>query len=414
MQVSRLGNPLINEVIIPLGQKDFWNRSEPEDDSQFDDALLDARARRTSRTSSTERLRSVTRAERSCRSTRRAAPISTRSCSRACMGLNFTGPTQSDLLRLNTAIKPGVNGACPGGTASAGAPDRLAVLDADLCGFPNGRRLADDVVDIELRAVAQGYGTFLNGASGCRTRARTTSSATAWTRTTCRSRARSRTSPHRTRATRSRRRPSPARRWEGTRPEPLPPRPRSKEQNVRRMRLIVGAGGGGSDRRRAPPRRRLPRELRAATAGAGRAAVPVAATAQLQSGFAAGAHGTMRRSAKLQAALQAIPTTSDALGLLGLAYQQRARETGDPAYYTKSEQALDARPAARAARPRRDERARLARALAPPLRRGARARPQGARDLADDGAQLRHHRRRARRARPLPTRPSRPSTRWRR
>ena len=35
VQVSRLGNPLINEVLIPLGQKDLWNRSEPEDDSSF-------------------------------------------------------------------------------------------------------------------------------------------------------------------------------------------------------------------------------------------------------------------------------------------------------------------------------------------------------------------------------------------
>ena len=37
VQVSRLGDPLINEVIIPLGQKDYWNRSEPEDDAQFED-----------------------------------------------------------------------------------------------------------------------------------------------------------------------------------------------------------------------------------------------------------------------------------------------------------------------------------------------------------------------------------------
>ena len=54
----------------------------------------------------------------------------------------------------------------PGRHGSAAAPDRLAVLDADLCGFPNGRRLEDDVVDIDLRAIAQGYGTFLNGAFG--------------------------------------------------------------------------------------------------------------------------------------------------------------------------------------------------------------------------------------------------------
>ena len=81
-------------------------------------------------------------------------------------GLNFTGSTPADLLRLNTAIKPGANGACPGGTASSAAPDRMGVLAADLCGFPNGRRLGDDVVDIELRAIAQGYGSFLNGAFG--------------------------------------------------------------------------------------------------------------------------------------------------------------------------------------------------------------------------------------------------------
>src|SRR5256885_11850229 len=35
VQVSRLGEPLINEVIIPLGKKDFWNRSDPADDAQF-------------------------------------------------------------------------------------------------------------------------------------------------------------------------------------------------------------------------------------------------------------------------------------------------------------------------------------------------------------------------------------------
>jgi hypothetical protein len=40
------------------------------------------------------------------------------------------------------------------------------VLDADLCGFPNGRRLADDVIDIDLRGIGQGYGSFLHGAFG--------------------------------------------------------------------------------------------------------------------------------------------------------------------------------------------------------------------------------------------------------
>jgi hypothetical protein len=69
-------------------------------------------------------------------------------------GLNFTGAHKADLLRLNTSIAP------------SATPSRLAVLDGDLAGFPNGRRLADDVVDIELRAFAQGYGPILHNLLG--------------------------------------------------------------------------------------------------------------------------------------------------------------------------------------------------------------------------------------------------------
>jgi hypothetical protein len=43
---------------------------------------------------------------------------------------------------------------------------RLAVLEGDLAGFPNGRRLEDDVVDIDLRAFAEGYGPVLNSLLG--------------------------------------------------------------------------------------------------------------------------------------------------------------------------------------------------------------------------------------------------------
>jgi Domain of unknown function (DUF4331) len=72
-------------------------------------------------------------------------------------GLNFTGNTKADLLRLNMDIAP---------SAPVGHGDRLAVINGDLAGFPNGRRLEDDVVDIELRAFAEGYGPFLNGLLG--------------------------------------------------------------------------------------------------------------------------------------------------------------------------------------------------------------------------------------------------------
>ena len=55
---------------------------------------------------------------------------------------NFTGPTQADMLRLNVAIPP------------SGSPNANGILGGDLAGFPNGRRVFDDIVTIELRAIA--------------------------------------------------------------------------------------------------------------------------------------------------------------------------------------------------------------------------------------------------------------------
>jgi hypothetical protein len=162
VQVSRLGNPLINEVVIPLGKKDYWNRSEPSNDSQFEHYYSNPEV---------SALENLLYGQANANGVLQPIDETGRSdldliLLNGVPGLNFTGNTQADLLRLNTDIKPGANGACPGGTANASQPDRLAVLNADLCGYPNGRRLADDVVDIDLRVFAQGYGTFLNGAFG--------------------------------------------------------------------------------------------------------------------------------------------------------------------------------------------------------------------------------------------------------
>jgi hypothetical protein len=55
---------------------------------------------------------------------------------------NFTGPAPADLLRLNMAIPP------------SKSPNNLGLLGGDIAGFPNGRRVADDVVTIEIRAIA--------------------------------------------------------------------------------------------------------------------------------------------------------------------------------------------------------------------------------------------------------------------
>jgi hypothetical protein len=165
VQVSRLGNPLINEVVIPLGQKDYWNREDPANDSQFASFYTSPEVSRL------ENALYGTLPQGHAGGALQAIDETGRSDLVSILltgvhGLNETGSTKSDLLRLNTAITPGINGACPGGTASAAQPDRLGVLNADLCGYPNGRRLGDDVIDIDLRVFAQGYGSFLNGAFG--------------------------------------------------------------------------------------------------------------------------------------------------------------------------------------------------------------------------------------------------------
>ncbi|MGH3073176.1 MAG: DUF4331 domain-containing protein [Gaiellaceae bacterium] len=147
VQVSRLGNPLINEVVIPLGQKDLWNRADPSDDEQFSSSYTDPE---------------VPGLVNLLYPALPDAPTSGRGDLVAVLltgvpGLNFTGETKADLLRLNTSIAP---------SGPVGTGNRLGVLAGEFAGFPNGRRLEDDVTDIELRALACGYGDVLEGALG--------------------------------------------------------------------------------------------------------------------------------------------------------------------------------------------------------------------------------------------------------
>jgi len=144
VQVSRLGNPLINEALIPLGEKDYWNREDPRDDSQFIGHYLNPE---------------LAALIHVLYPSLPAPPASGRNDLVSVLltgvpSLNFTGPRPSYELRLNTSIPPSPN------------PDRLGVLNGDFAGFPNGRRLGDDVVDIELRAIACGYGPILHAALG--------------------------------------------------------------------------------------------------------------------------------------------------------------------------------------------------------------------------------------------------------
>ncbi len=136
-RVSRLGAPLVNEVVIPLKDKDKWNASDPSGDGQFLSYVTNPE------------LAGLLNALYGI-----SVPPAPRNDLVAVFLTGVAGLTQpaggtpNEMLRLNVSIAPSTN------------PSRLGVLGGDLAGFPNGRRLADDVTDIELRAVA---GVLVNG-----------------------------------------------------------------------------------------------------------------------------------------------------------------------------------------------------------------------------------------------------------
>jgi hypothetical protein len=146
-QVSRLGNPLINEVIIPLGQKDYWNRQPPLHDKQFLSHYANPELANL--------LPVLYPGQFTHLATLNTPPPKNRADLEAVLltgvpsGLisgftNFTGAVQADMLRLNTSIPP---------TPFASLKP-LGVAAGDLAGYPNGRRVPDDVVTIELEAIA--------------------------------------------------------------------------------------------------------------------------------------------------------------------------------------------------------------------------------------------------------------------
>jgi uncharacterized protein DUF4331 len=144
-QVSRLGNPLVNEVLIPLGKKDFWNTQHPVHDKQFAHYVAHpelARLLPVLYPGVFPNLAALDQAK-----TARAdleAILLTGIPKGIVPGFtNFTGPTAADMLRLNTSIPP-----------TTSNPNILGLLGGDAAGFPNGRRVFDDVVSVELRAVA--------------------------------------------------------------------------------------------------------------------------------------------------------------------------------------------------------------------------------------------------------------------
>jgi hypothetical protein len=145
VQVSRLGIPLVNEVLIPLAKKDLWNGIDPVDDAQFFGNILDPEPTKllpalypgVFNSSNTPQGGAANRPDLIVLLTGQLAGLS---------ASNALPP--ADLLRVNIS------------TPITASPDREGVAGGDAQGFPNGRRLGDDIVDVELQVLA---GALLHG-----------------------------------------------------------------------------------------------------------------------------------------------------------------------------------------------------------------------------------------------------------
>jgi hypothetical protein len=133
-QVQRMGNPLINELIIGTGSKDMWSMSQPVNDSQFASFDLDPLFARVLNAIYGIAIPTPPRTD--------LLPLVTYAPPIAAPGTT-AGPI-ADLLRLNTGVAP----------TPQNSRKRLGLLAGDGAGFPNGRRVSDDVTDIAARAVA--------------------------------------------------------------------------------------------------------------------------------------------------------------------------------------------------------------------------------------------------------------------
>ena len=149
VQVSRLGNPLVNEAVIDLARKDAFNGIEPTSDAVALDRVTDPEVPKL--------LKAIFNVD---------SPPAPRNDLVTIFLTGIAGLNQpanvrpSEMLRLNMEIPPTLS------------PNRMGVLGGDLAGFPNGRRVGDDVLDIVLQAAAgatpltPAYNRFPNNSLG--------------------------------------------------------------------------------------------------------------------------------------------------------------------------------------------------------------------------------------------------------
>ena len=151
VQVSRLGNPLVNELVIGLPDKDKFNASSPKDDGQF--------LTYVSNPTLPALLSTVLGADVTPKNLPRTDLLTT--FLTGITGVNKpANPKPSEMLRLNTAV-PAVHFA---GQNRLGVAGNALAGGTDNAGFPNGRRPKDDVVDIALVAMVGGL-CAINGAN---------------------------------------------------------------------------------------------------------------------------------------------------------------------------------------------------------------------------------------------------------
>lgn len=135
-QIQRFGNPLINELVIGTGSKDYWSMSDPVNDSQFANFDLDPLIARVFNTVYGFKIPTPPRTD--------LLPLVTYAAPIAPKGTP-AGPI-ADLMRLNTGVPP----------TPLAQRKRLGLIAGDPAGYPNGRRLTDDVVDITERVAIGG------------------------------------------------------------------------------------------------------------------------------------------------------------------------------------------------------------------------------------------------------------------
>lgn len=142
VQLSRLGSPLVNEVVVPVGTKDYFNASKPKNDEQFLGAVNDPELARLIEAvygfpapDSNEQQDGIQRDD--------------------LIQVFLTGIPElnqpanvepAEMLRLNLTTAPCEEGTCAEYSS-------LGVIGGDVAGFPNGRRLGDDVLDIALQVM---------------------------------------------------------------------------------------------------------------------------------------------------------------------------------------------------------------------------------------------------------------------